>query len=125
MNFPAELKYSKSHEWVKDCGGGRYEVGISDYAQGELGDVVFVNLPEPGESLSAGATFAYVESVKSVSDLYSPLDGEVEEVNDALNADPGLINSDPYGAFIIKAKGSVGEELMSAADYEQFVASEG
>jgi glycine cleavage system H protein len=121
MNFPSDLKYLKSHEWVKDLGGGLFLVGISDFAQHELGDVVFVNLPEVGDKVTAGESFADVESVKAVSDIYSPVSGTVEEANTALNDDPAMLNSDPYGAFLIKVKGELGGDLLSAADYEKLV----
>ncbi len=96
MNVPSDLKYTKTHEWIR-LEGGTATVGITDYAQSELGDIVYVDLPSPGRALSAESTFGSVESVKTVSDLYSPLDGEVLEVNEALGAQSELVNSDPYG----------------------------
>jgi len=118
MNIPEELKYTKSHEWVKILDSGIIEIGLSDYAQQELGDIVFVNLPKSGETLEAGSVFADVESVKAVSDIYSPVSGKVKEINqDLLNA-PELINKSPYTAWLIRAEGAVPDgELLSAAEY--------
>jgi len=96
MNVPSELRYSTDHEWVR-VDGDRIVVGITDYAQDALGDVVFVEMPAVGAELASGATFGEVESTKSVSDLFAPVDGTVVEVNEALNANPELINEDPYG----------------------------
>ncbi|MDR3130158.1 MAG: glycine cleavage system protein GcvH [Treponema sp.] len=118
MNLPEELKYAKSHEWVRILKGGLIEIGLSDFAQQELGDIVFAGLPEPGASLSAGASFADVESVKAVSEVYSPLTGTVKEVNKAVADSPELINEAPYEAWLIRAEGELaGEELLSAAEY--------
>lgn len=122
MNFPEELKYTKSHEWVKMAEDGTALVGLSDYAQNALGDLVFVNLPEEGDEVTAGETFADVESVKAVSDVYSPFTGVVEAVNEELLDAPETINEAPYEAWFMKVKHiSDNEELMSAADYEAFV----
>src|SRR6267143_1589225 len=96
-NVPSDLKYAKSHEWVKGAGEVA-TVGISDFAQQELTDVVFVELPQVGRRVSAGEACAVVESVKTASDIYSPVGGEITEVNKALSDDPGLVNRDPYGA---------------------------
>ena len=96
MNVPGDLKYTKSHEWVR-VDGDIATVGITDHAQSELGDIVFVELPAAGRALSGGDTFGSVESVKTVSDVYSPVSGEVVEVNEALRADPSLANTDPLG----------------------------
>ena len=125
MNYPIDLKYTKSHEWVK-FEGDIAVVGISDFAQDALGDVVFVNLPQVGDEVTAGETFGDVESVKAVSDLISPVSGVVLEVNEELDDSPENLNSDPYGAWIIKV-GSVTdeEELLDAAAYEAFCAEEG
>ena len=124
MNYPAELKYSKSHEWVK-MEGDVAVIGISDFAQDALGDVVFVNLPSVGDSVTAGAAFGDVESVKAVSDLVSPVSGEIVEVNEALADAPEVFNSDPYGSWIIKVSGITDtEELLDAAAYEAFCAEE-
>ena len=122
MNVLEELKYSKSHEWVKMVDENTALVGLSDYAQDALGDLVFVNLPEAGDEVTAGEAFADVESVKAVSDVYSPVTGTVEEVNEALLDAPEPINESPYDAWLVKI-GSVTdtEELMSAAEYEAYV----
>ena len=123
MNFPAELKYSKSHEWLKEEDGVSV-IGISDFAQDALGDVVFVNLPEVGDDAAAGEAFGDVESVKAVSDLISPVSGTVCEVNEDLLDQPELLNEDPYGTWIIKVE-NVTDELLDAAAYEAFCAEEG
>ena len=122
MNVLEELKYSKSHEWVKMVDENTALVGLSDYAQDALGDLVFVNLPEAGDEVTAGEAFADGESVKAVSDVYSPVTGTVEEVNEALLDAPESINESPYDAWLVKI-GSVTdtEELMSAAEYEAYV----
>lgn len=104
-NIPADLRYTVEHEYVKDLGGGVVQIGITDYAQGELGDIVFVNLPRPGDTFDAHGVFGVVEAVKAVSDLYCPLAGQVTEANGALDADPATVNRDPYGAgWMIKLK---------------------
>lgn len=120
MSVPGDLKYTKSHEWVR-LEGDTATVGITDYAQSELGDIVFVDLPTVGRSLSAGDSFATVESVKTVSDAYSPVAGEVTAVNESLGAQSELVNSDPYGdGWLVKLKvsdpGSV-DGLLSAEGY--------
>ena len=125
MNYPVDLKYSKSHEWI------RYEdgvavIGISDFAQDALGDVVFINLPAVGDEVTAGESFGDVESVKAVSDLISPVSGVVLEVNEELEDSPENLNEDPYGAWIIKVEQVSGEEeLLDAAAYEAHCAEEG
>ena len=125
MNHPAELKYSKSHEWVK-TEDGVVVVGISDYAQDALGDLVFVNLPEVGDSVTAGEAFGDVESVKAVSDLICPVTGTVCEINEELVDSPELLNSDCYGAWIIKVENVTDEEeLLDNVAYEAFCAEEG
>ena len=125
MNFPAELKYSKSHEWLKEEDGVSV-IGISDFAQDALGDVVFVNLPEVGDDAAAGEAFGDVESVKAVSDLISPVSGTVREVNEDLLDQPELLNEDPYGTWIIKVENVTDtEELLDAAAYEAVCAEEG
>lgn len=119
-NIPADLKYTKSHEWVS-LDGDVATIGITDFAQSELGDVVFVELPNVGRALGAGDTFGSVESVKTVSDVYSPLAGEVVEANEALGAQSELINSDPYGkGFMIKLRVNPADVdgLMSADEYK-------
>ena len=125
MNYPAELKYSKSHEWIK-MEGDVAVIGISDFAQDALGDVVFINLPEEGDSVAAGEAFGDVESVKAVCDLISPVSGAVCAVNEELLDAPELLNEDPYGAWIIKVDQlDSQEELLDAAAYEAFCAQEG
>ena len=125
-NVPQDLRYSKQHEYLKPAGeDGVYFVGITDYAQGELGDVVFVELPKAGASFDAMASFGTIEAVKAVSDLYCPVAGEVVEANGALDANPALVNSDPYGeGWMIKLRvsdpASV-EGMLSAADYEKLI----
>ena len=119
MNTPKELLYTKSHEWVRMEGDSAY-IGLTDFAQDALGDLVFVNLPEEGDEMEAGAVFADVESVKAVSDVYSPVSGVVEEVNEELLDAPEKINEDPYGAWFVKV-GDITEkeELLSAEAYEK------
>jgi len=125
MNFPAELKYSKSHEWVR-MDGEVAVIGISDFAQDALGDVVFINLPQEGDDTTAGEAFGDVESVKAVSDLVSPVSGTVCAVNEELLDAPEKLNQDPYGAWIIKVENiSSTEELLDAAAYEKFCEEEG
>ena len=124
MNYPNELKYTKSHEWIKEENGVAI-VGISDYAQDALGDVVFVNLPAVDDEVTAGQPFGDVESVKAVSDLVSPVSGTVAEINEELLDAPEKLNKDPYGAWIIKVKDVTGkEELLDAAAYKDFCAQE-
>ena len=123
-NIPADLKYTKSHEWVKEE-DGLYVIGLTDYAQSALGDIVFINLPEEGDDVTAGETFSDVESVKAVSDVFSPVTGTVAAVNEALLDNPALVNEDPYGAWMIKVENvSDTEELLDAAAYEAVVAAE-
>ena len=123
-NVPAELKYTKSHEWVKEE-DGLYVVGLTDFAQEALGDIVFINMPEEGDDVASGESFADVESVKAVSDVFSPVSGTVAEVNEELIDEPALINQDPYEQWLIKVKDvSDTEELMDAAAYEEFCATE-
>ena len=125
MNYPTELQYTKSHEWL------RYEdgiavIGISDFAQDALGDVVFVNLPAVGDEVVAGESFGDVESVKAVSDLICPVSGTVCAINEELEDSPENLNEDPYGAWIIKVEQITGEEELLTADaYEAFCAEEG
>ena len=125
MNYPVDLKYTKSHEWVR-FEDGIAVVGISDFAQDALGDVVFVNLPQVGDEVTAGETFGDVESVKAVSDLICPVSGVVCAVNDELEDSPENLNEDPYGAWIIQVENVTDEEeLLDAAAYEAFCAEEG
>ena len=115
------LLYTKDHEWVKEE-GGEYVVGITDYAQSELGDLVFVNLPEEGDSVTQGESFSDVESVKAVSDVLSPLTGVVSAINEAVLDAPESINSSPYEAWFVKVKDVTDkEELLSAEEYEEFL----
>ena len=119
-----DLKYSKSHEWVR-MDGDVAVIGISDFAQDALGDLVFVNLPQVGDEVTAGEAFGDVESVKAVSDLMSPVTGAVAEINEELLDAPENLNNDPFGAWIIKVENVTGtEELMDAAAYEAFCATE-
>ena len=125
MLFPAEMKYSKDHEWMKEE-DGVVVIGISDFAQDALGDVVFVNLPGEGDEVTAGEAFGDVESVKAVSDLVSPVSGTVCAVNEALLDEPEQLNKAPYEAWLIKVENVTGtEELLDAAAYEAFCAQEG
>jgi glycine cleavage system H protein len=125
--YPADLRYHKEHEWVRVDGDAAY-VGISEFAQDQLGEVVYVDLPSVGDELVAGETFGEIESVKSVSELYAPVSGVVTEVNEDLNGSPETINSDPYGAgWMIRmslADASQLDDLLSAEDYESFIANE-
>ena len=115
------LLYSKDHEWVKEE-GGEFVVGITDYAQSELEDLVFVNLPEEGDSVTKGEAFSDVESVKAVSDVLSPLTGVVSAINEAVLDAPESINSSPYEAWFVKVKDvTEKEELLSAEEYEEFL----
>lgn len=125
MNFPKELKYSKSHEYLK-VQDNQAIIGITSYASGELGDVVFVDMPEIGKTYKTGEKFGVIESVKSVSDLYIPCDGKVVEINKDLNDHPEYINQDPYGkGWIIKVEitksSDQNKELISADEYSKFV----
>lgn len=125
MNFPAELKYSKSHEWIKDNGDGTFTIGITDFAQDALGDLVFANLPEEGDAVTVEEAFGDVESVKAVSDVMSPVSAEVVEINEEILDAPESINEDPYGAWFIKvANVTETEELLDAEAYEAFCATE-
>lgn len=125
-NVPQELKYTAEHEYLKPTDEeGIYTVGITEYAQGELGDVVFVELPKPGASFTRMQVFGTVEAVKAVSDLFAPLAGEVTEVNDKLDADPALVNNDPYGeGWMIRLRVSDPADLdglMDAAAYQSHI----
>jgi len=127
MSYPADFKYTKQHEWIK-ADGNSATVGITNYAQESLGDIVFVETPKVGAELTAGKAFGTVESVKAVSDLYAPASGSVTEVNGELATAPEKINKDAHSAWIMKIKlKNPGElnSLLSAADYEKFVAEEG
>lgn len=123
MNFPENLLYTKDHEWVS-IDGDIATVGITDFAQGELGDIVFVEIDTVGDTLSYGDVFGTVEAVKTVSDLYMPVHGEIVEFNEGLEADPAVVNSDPYGdgwMVRVKLSGTSREGLMSAAEYKQLI----
>jgi glycine cleavage system H protein len=126
LDVPEELQYTKSHEWVR-TEDDTATIGITDHAQEELGDIVYIELPEQGATFEAGDSFGTVESVKAVSDLYTPVGGEVVEVNEALGDSPEKINEDPYGeGWILKVR--VSDEaagLLSATEYEQFLEEEG
>jgi glycine cleavage system H protein len=126
MAYPANYKYTKEHEWIS-VDGTKGTVGITDYAQDSLGDIVFVDLPKVGDTLEAGKIFGSVESVKAVSDLYSPTSGTVTEINEALKEAPEKINQDANATWMIKLDLSNASELnglLSAADYEKFIAEE-
>ena len=126
MNFPKELKYSKTHEWVRFQEDGTAYIGITDYAQDQLGDLVFVNLPAAGDTLQVGESFADVESVKAVSDVNAPVSGTVKEVNEALADAPEKMNEAPYDAWFVLAEGITDTDaLMTAEEYEAFIAEEG
>ena len=124
-NIPAELKYSNDHEWCRVEGEFAY-VGITDFAQSELGDIVFVDIQTEGETLAAGDIFGTIEAVKTVSDAFTPVSGEVVEVNPAIDADPALVNKDPYGeGWMVKIAMSNPSEvdaLLSAEEYAAFIA---
>ncbi len=126
MAYPEKYKYTREHEWV-EVNGKVGVIGITDYAQNSLGDIVFVDVPKVDTKVEKGAVFGSVESVKAVSDLYSPVTGTVTEVNEDLKASPEKINSDAHGAWIIKVELSDPaevESLLTAADYEKFIAEE-
>ena len=126
MSYPTDCKYTKEHEWIR-VNGRSATVGITDYAQQSLGDIVFVEMPKVGAELAAGKTFGTVESVKAVSDLFAPASGTVTEVNTELNTSPEKVNRDPHGAWMVKLtlkNPSELDALLSSADYEKFVAEE-
>jgi glycine cleavage system H protein len=127
--IPEDLRYTEAHEWVRDLGDGVVRIGITDHAQSQLGDVVFVQLPAVGDEVTAGAAVGEVESTKSVSDIYSPVSGTVAAVNDALEANPELVNSGPYEAgwmIEIRLAGDVPvipDDLLDAAAYQELTGS--
>jgi glycine cleavage system H protein len=126
MAYPATYHYTKEHEWV-EVGGKTGKVGITDYAQSTLGDIVFVDLPKPGSKVEKGKVFGSVESVKAVSDLYSPVTGTVLEVNEELATAPEKINADAHGAWLLKvemAQPAEVDQLLDAAAYEKFILEE-
>ena len=127
MAYPTDYKYTKEHEWLK-VDGSTGTIGITDYAQNSLGDIVFVELPKVGQEITAGQTFGSVESVKAVSDLFAPVSGTVTEINEALNTTPEKVNKDANATWMIKVTLKQPDEtnqLLSAADYEKFIAEEG
>jgi glycine cleavage system H protein len=129
MEYPQELKYTSEHEWVSTEEGNRVRVGITDFAQDALGDVVYVDLPEEGTEVTAGEPFGEVESTKSVSDIYSPVTGRIVERNGVLGETPDLVNRDPYGEgwmVVVEAtEPSEVDRLMDAAGYRQMVEDAG
>jgi glycine cleavage system H protein len=124
-SIPADLRYTKDHEYVRAGNDGFVTVGITDYAQGELGDIVFLNLPKPGDKVTAQQPFGTIEAVKAVSELFSPVNGEVMEVNGALEADPAAVNRDPYGAgWMVRLRPKGAAELnglLDAAAYKALI----
>jgi glycine cleavage system H protein len=124
--IPAELKYTKEHEWIRDNGDGTATVGITDFAQGELGDIVFVDIQAVGSSIQRDATFGTIEAVKTVSDLFMPIDAEILEINPNLDGDPELVNKDPYGEgwLVVIKINNPGQlaELLDASSYENIIA---
>ena len=125
MNFPAELKYSRDHEWVKMLDDNTALIGISDFAQSELGDLVFVNLPEEDDDIAVGEAFADVESVKAVSDVFSPVSGKVVAINEELLDAPEKINENPYDAWFVEVSDvTEEEELLDSAAYEKLCEEE-
>ena len=126
---PADLKYTRSHEWVRTLPDGTVEIGITDHAQHALGDLVFVEVPDAGRIVKAGEACAVVESVKAASDVYAPIAGEVTAGNPRLANEPEAVNTDAYAAWLMRLRPAPGAlaaaELMSAADYEKFLATEG
>lgn len=125
MEFRQDVKYAKTHEWIKDLGDGVLEIGITDFAQDALGDLVFINLPEEGDELIIETPFCDVESVKAVSDVYSPVTGVICEVNQELGDNPALINEGAFDAWIIRVKDvSEHEDFLSVGEYEVFAREE-
>jgi glycine cleavage system H protein len=124
MNIPSNLQYTKDHEWAK-IENGVATIGITDFAQGELGDIVFVELPEVGKSFNAGNALGTIEAVKTVTDLFSPISGKIVAINEGLDNDPGKVNSDPYGdGWLVKIRLSDPDEkdgLMSSIAYEEII----
>ncbi|MDR3763619.1 MAG: glycine cleavage system protein GcvH [Acidobacteriota bacterium] len=126
MAYPPEYKYTKEHEWLS-VDGATGTIGITDFAQNSLGDIVFVELPKVGAELTAGSTFGTVESVKAVSDLYAPVSGTVTAVNEELATTPEKVNNDPHAAWMVRltlANPAEAEGLLAVADYEKFIAEE-
>ena len=124
MTLQNDRKYTSSHEWLLDLGNGTYRVGLSDFAQNSLGDIVFIDLPQPGDTVTAETSLGDVESVKAVSEVLSPVSGTVTATNEALSSAPEFINADPYGAWLIEVENvSAFAKLMDAAAYEAFCAN--
>ncbi len=123
MNFPSELKYTKSHEWIKEE-DGKFLVGLTEFAQDQMGGIVFVDLPEEEDEFSEGESFAEAESVKAVSEIFSPIEGSVVEVNEELEDEPQLINEKPYEAWIAKFEGELVAEVLDAEAYKKFCETE-
>ena len=122
MNIPTDLKYTNEHEWVRMDGDVAY-VGITDYAQEQLGDIVFVDIPTVGETLNAGDTIGTIEVVKTISDIFCPISGEVTEVNEALEENPALVNQDPYGeGWLVKMKPAADADFAALLDAEAYKA---
>jgi glycine cleavage system H protein len=124
MSIPADLKYTESHEWVRLESDGSVTIGITDHAQEALGDIVFLELPEAGKTVSAGDAIAVIESVKAASDIYAPLSGEIVEANTALAATPDQVNSEPYGSWLFKLKptdAAALDKLLSAQAYGETI----
>ncbi|MCR5484771.1 MAG: glycine cleavage system protein GcvH [Clostridiales bacterium] len=125
MSVERDLFYAETHEWVKYLDGGRALIGISDHAQEQMGDVAFINLCDEGEIISAGDEVGDIESIKAVSEIYSPVSGTVSKVNDELLEDPAALNSDPYGAWLLELEGvTENNSLMDADEYEKFIEEE-
>lgn len=125
MEFRQDVKYAKTHEWVKDLGGGAVEIGITDFAQDALGDLVFINLPEVGDEVTMETPFCDVESVKAVSDVFCPVTGVISEVNEELADNPALINEAAFDAWIIRVKDvTEHEEFLDVDAYEAFTKEE-
>ena len=127
MDYPADFRYTKEHEWIR-VDGNIATIGITDHAQNELGDIVYVDLPKVGANAEAGKAFGSVESVKAVSDIYAPVSGEIVEINESLSTAPEKLNSDPHGeAWLIKVRMTTQDEikqLMNAQDYQNYVGAE-
>ena len=127
-NIPSTLSYTAEHEWAQDLGGGVIAVGVTDYAQDSLGDITYLELPEVGAAVTQGATFGVIESVKTFSDLYAPVSGEIVERNEAVVGDPAVINNDAYGHWLVKIRVSDPAQLgglLNAGAYEQLLATQG
>ena len=125
-NVPGDLRYTQEHEYVRDLGDGVVEIGITDYAQGELGDVVYIELPKVGASFGKHDVFGTIEAVKAVSELFAPSAGEVTEINDRLDQEPAVVNSDPYGAgWMIRMRAKDADELAALLPADQYAAQIG